>query len=134
MIAGMAIFAYLFVTGLAPSPDTTMSEWNCDPRSWTFAVWAMVVCCLIVMTLIFKLRGFWFETDTEADKKNRQFEAMVEYSPDAILIFDLDAGKVAAAIWTCRGFVPPQVLVQAALRSNATGPFQPKAECRRRGF
>ncbi|MCK0122612.1 hypothetical protein MWU61_18825 [Loktanella sp. F6476L] len=36
--------------------------------------------------------------------------------------------------WTCRAFVPPQVLVYAAFRSKATGLFQPSAECRRRGL
>ena len=36
--------------------------------------------------------------------------------------------------WTCREFVLPQVLFQATLRSKATGLFQPRAECRRRGL
>jgi hypothetical protein len=36
--------------------------------------------------------------------------------------------------WTCHALVPPQVLVEATLRSKATGLFQPNAECRRRGL
>ncbi len=39
-----------------------------------------------------------------------------------------------AAEWTCHVFVPPRVLVEATFRSNATGLFQPKAECFRRGL
>ena len=34
--------------------------------------------------------------------------------------------------WTSHVFVPPQVLVFATFRSKATGPLQPKTECRRR--
>ncbi|OIQ24408.1 MAG: hypothetical protein BM562_18280 [Alphaproteobacteria bacterium MedPE-SWcel] len=96
MIAGMTVFGYLFVSGQIPSPEATISEWNRDSRSWIVAVWAMVVCGLIVLTLIFNLRSFWIETDVEAEQKNRQLEAMVDFSPHAILIFDLDTERVVA--------------------------------------
>jgi len=33
-----------------------------------------------------------------------------------------------APVWTCRGSVPLQVLVQATLRSKAMGLFQPRAD------
>ena len=46
--------------------------------------------------------------------------------------FALD--PITGAFWTCRAFVPPQVLVYATFRSKATGLFQPSAECRRRGL
>lgn len=36
--------------------------------------------------------------------------------------------------WTCRVFVPLQVLVYATFRSKATGLFQPNAEGRSRGL
>ncbi len=42
--------------------------------------------------------------------------------------------NIAAAVWTCPVFVPPQVLVWATFRSKATGLFQPGAECLRRGL
>lgn len=38
----------------------------------------------------------------------------------------------ADTVWTCRGFVPVRFSCYAALRSKATGLFQPNAECRRR--
>ncbi|SNR78197.1 ATP-binding protein [Puniceibacterium sediminis] len=97
LLAAMTFFAYLFVSGQVSSPDTTLADWNRDPRSWIVAVWAMVVCSLIVTTLIFNLSAYWRETDTESEKKNRQFEAMVEFSPDAIMIFDLETEQIAAA-------------------------------------
>jgi len=96
MIVAMTMFAYLFIYGHLSSPDSSMSDWNRDPRSWIVAIWAMIVCSLIVTTLIFNLSAYWRATDTEAEKKNRQFEAMVEFSPDAIMIFDLDIEQVAA--------------------------------------
>jgi len=38
------------------------------------------------------------------------------------------AGLVTFLKWSCHAFMPPQVLVQATLRSKATGLFQPRAE------
>lgn len=96
MIAGLAVFGYLFVSGQVPSPEITVPEWNRDLRSWIVALWAMIVCSLIVLTLIFNLRSFWSETDVESEQKNRQLEAMVDFSPHAILIFDLDTERVVA--------------------------------------
>ena len=43
-------------------------------------------------------------------------------------------GAQVAIFWSCRVFVPRQVLVQAIWRSKAKGLFPPDAECRRRGL
>ncbi|MDE4134523.1 response regulator [Phaeobacter sp. QD34_3] len=96
IVVGMACFGFLFTNGVLSSPQITISQWNQDPRSWVVATWALIVCSLIVLTLIFNLRAFWVDTDAEAEQKNSQLIAMVEFSPDAIVIFDLDAGQVAA--------------------------------------
>ena len=42
--------------------------------------------------------------------------------------------SVVSGNWSCRAFVPLQVLVQATWRSKAKGFFPPDAECRRRGL
>ena len=74
-----------------------------------------------------------------AEAERRIEEARVE-GAEQLDLSDLETLQtlpplhVLSALWTCRAFVPPQVLVQATFRSKATGLFQPNAECRRRGL
>jgi hypothetical protein len=52
----------------------------------------------------------------------------IERKLAAILCADI------AGYWTCRGKVPVTYLIQAALRSNLSGLFPLRAECRLRGL
>jgi len=47
---------------------------------------------------------------------------------------NIDDIGMPAVLWACPTFVPPRVLIQAALRSKAKGFFLPDAECLRRGL
>jgi cation:H+ antiporter len=46
----------------------------------------------------------------------------------------LGIAALIAPIWTCTGLMPLRFLVYAAFASKASGLFQPKAECLRRGL
>ncbi|MEP2718072.1 ATP-binding protein [Pseudophaeobacter sp.] len=93
---GVAAMAYFFVQEVFVSPDPRITSWNQSTGNWVVMLISLTVTNLLVISLVSNLSRYWKETDSDALNKSQQFETMVEYAPDAIMMFDLDLGKFTA--------------------------------------
>ncbi|GAA6197373.1 hypothetical protein NBRC116598_28170 [Pseudophaeobacter arcticus] len=86
----IALIAYLFVTGVLVSPDPKVAEWNRGAGNWVVLLVALMATNLLIITLVSNLSRYWKETQNEATDKSQQFETLVDYAPDAIVIYDIE--------------------------------------------
>ncbi|WP_084300861.1 ATP-binding protein [Pseudophaeobacter arcticus] len=92
-----ATIAYLFVTGVLVSPDPRIADWNKGPDNWIVLLIALMATNMLVITLVTNLSRYWKETENEATDKALQFETLVEYAPDAIVIYDIEKNHFISA-------------------------------------
>ncbi len=92
-IAVVMFMAFAFLNGYFTSPPVPLSAWNQSTGNWVIMIITLAVTNLLIITLVDNLSRFWKETDVDAANKTRQFETLVEYAPDAIMIFDASKDK-----------------------------------------
>lgn len=90
----VAAMGYLFSNGILVAPAVPLSVWNQSVANWTIMFVTLSVTLLLIASLVDNLSRLWKETDNDATKQFRQFETLVEYAPDAILMLDLEADQV----------------------------------------
>ena len=88
--------ALLFVQGHLQAPPVPLVQWNQSASNWGIMLVSLTVTNVLVITLVYNQSRFWRLTDSDAYEKARQFEALVEYAPDAITILDVDTGHFVA--------------------------------------
>ncbi|WP_299934679.1 response regulator [uncultured Pelagimonas sp.] len=91
--AVVTAMAYAFVQGYFTSPPVPLSTWNQSTANWVIMIITLVVTNVLIIALVDNLSRYWKETDLDAANRTRQFETMVEYAPDAIMIFDVDQNR-----------------------------------------
>lgn len=93
----LVFFAYLFVSGTVIAVDPTLESWNRDPRNWAITIFCILISSALLIWLFGTMRDFWKQSDMEISNTSRQYHTLVEYAPDAIMIYDLEDGRVITA-------------------------------------
>ncbi len=94
MAGAVVVMAYLFTNGVLVAPDVSLAIWSASAANWTIMFVTLLVTLLLVSSLVYNLSRFWKETDSDAAKQTKQFETLVEYAPDAILMLDVANDEV----------------------------------------
>jgi PAS domain S-box-containing protein len=93
----LAAIAYLFVQGVLASPAPDIAEWNQSARYWTVMLISLMAANFLVISLVSNISRYWKETDSDAARTAQQFETLVEYAPDAIVIYDVERNHFISA-------------------------------------
>ncbi|MEP4038900.1 ATP-binding protein [Pseudophaeobacter sp.] len=93
----IAAIAALFIQGGLSSPDPRISEWNQNTANWVIMLASLMASNFLVIILVSNLSRYWKETDNVAANQALQFETLVEYAPDAIVIYDIDKNHFTSA-------------------------------------
>lgn len=94
MLCAVAVMGYLFTNGIMVAPNLPLSAWSASTANWTIMFITLAVTLLLITSLVYNLSRFWRETDSDAAKQTKQFETLVEYAPDAILMLDVAKDQV----------------------------------------
>lgn len=92
VLAPIIIGAFYATGALNPRLDALGSfseEW----RNWLLMATALFLCGTASITLTENLRHQWENTNRELHEQHQQMLALVEYAPEAIMIFDMGLGK-----------------------------------------
>ncbi len=80
---------YLHVTGVLTS-EATLAEKNRDFTQWIFIAMIFTGVTYAAVYITDRLRNYWSRTFEELKTSHDEINALIEYSPTAILIFDVD--------------------------------------------
>ncbi|MCT4558926.1 MAG: response regulator [Pelagimonas sp.] len=93
----MVAIGVLFLNGTLSPPDSSITAWNASIANWIVTLATIALFSAFNIMLIQALRRSWRETDLQAIEKYEQFEALIEYAPEAIVIIDMDQERYVMA-------------------------------------
>jgi PAS domain S-box-containing protein len=87
------ILGSLYSTGLVQAKLDIMGTLSANWRNWVVMGTALLFCGLACITLTENLRQQWETSSLKLLRQHEQMLALVEYAPEAIMIFDMGLGK-----------------------------------------
>ncbi len=122
--------AFAFLNGYIASPTVPLSAWNQSIANWAIMIITLALTNILIIALVENLSWYWKKTDLKAANKTRQVEILVDYAPDAIMIFDVDENRfisVNARAENLFGYSRDDLLNGTTL-SDLSPPQQPNGE------
>ncbi len=87
------ILGSLYATGLLQPKIDLMGTLSASGRNWLVMGTALLFCGIACITLTENLRQQWETSNLKLLRQHEQMLALVEYAPEAIMIFDMGLGK-----------------------------------------